>query len=145
MAAIRTGLPPICKMPHKHALLHPDWQALHVAPLFLVSPLPHHCPVQSLTACVLQVMLSNCDAASLSSLGKAINVTLGKASSRPLQPISSNVRQVPCNPLFKHVLPAHVGQSYTPMVWSPQEVLLTHNVAIMLLCLAMSGRSGLLL
>lgn len=72
---------------------------LHVAPLFLVSPLYHHCPVQSLTACVLQVMLSNCDAASLSSLGKAINVTLGRASSRPLQPLSSNVRQVMCNPL----------------------------------------------
>lgn len=41
----------------------------------------------------VQVMLSNGNPESLSKLGKAINIILGKASNRPLQPLSSNVQQ----------------------------------------------------
>ena len=78
----------------KQALLYPECQALRVATLSLEAALARHCLVHSLTAFVLQVMLSNCDPGSLSSLGRAINITLGKASSRPLQPLSSNVQQV---------------------------------------------------
>lgn len=116
---------------HQHAELYSDWQALHVAPLqpeldvlakkcCTTPSLCHSCPVTALcsTACVLQVMLSNCDAASLSSLGKAINITLGKASSRPLQPLSSNVRQVMSSRLLELFACIHWTELYTNVMVS---------------------------
>ncbi|DBB11144.1 TPA: DNA helicase, variant 2 [Trebouxia sp. C0006] len=42
----------------------------------------------------VQVMLSHGDPAAVQKLGQAINASLAKAASRPLQPLSSNIHQV---------------------------------------------------
>ena len=50
----------------------------------------------------MQVMLSKGDPVALQKLGQAINIALAKASNRPLQPLSSNVNQVPFLQLPHH-------------------------------------------
>ncbi len=52
------------------------------------------CPDCVVRQCLLQVMLSHGDPAAVQKLGQAINASLAKAASRPLQPLSSNIHQV---------------------------------------------------
>ena len=52
------------------------------------------CPDCVVRQCLLQVMLSQGDPAAVQKLGQAINASLAKAASRPLQSLSSNIHQV---------------------------------------------------
>ncbi len=52
------------------------------------------CPDCAVSQCLLQVMLSQGDPAAVQKLGQAINASLAKAASRPLQSLSSNIHQV---------------------------------------------------
>ena len=52
------------------------------------------CPDCVVRQCLMQVMLSHGDPAAVQKLGQAINASLAKAASRPLQSLSSNIHQV---------------------------------------------------
>ena len=52
------------------------------------------CPDCVVSQCLLQVMLSHGDPVAVQKLGQAINASLAKAASRPLQSLSSNIHQV---------------------------------------------------